>query len=178
MLSAKARRFVAEYLVDLNATQAAIRAGYSPKTARQIGSQNLSKLDIQSAIAAGQAAHFERLALAADEAMRVNAAIVRFDPIALQDDAGNYRTLKQIPAAARRCLRRIRIHKLNLTTGDGQTDTVIDYEFLDKHAALDRDYKRLGLLKERLEISGSLDLEKKIAAVRQRLAAAAQKAKG
>lgn len=40
-----------EYLIDLNATQAAIRAGYSPKTARQIGEQNLTKLDINSAIA-------------------------------------------------------------------------------------------------------------------------------
>ena len=42
--------FVEEYIVDLNATQAAIRAGYSKKTARQIGEQNLSKLDIRKAI--------------------------------------------------------------------------------------------------------------------------------
>lgn len=36
-----------EYLIDLNATQAAIRAGYSKKSARKIGSENLTKLDIQ-----------------------------------------------------------------------------------------------------------------------------------
>lgn len=42
-LTAKQRRFVEEYLVDLNATQAAIRAGYSSKTAASIGEENLRK---------------------------------------------------------------------------------------------------------------------------------------
>ncbi len=50
-LTPKQQRFVEEYLIDLNATQAAIRAGYSEKTARQIAGQNLTKLDIASAIA-------------------------------------------------------------------------------------------------------------------------------
>jgi phage terminase small subunit len=49
-LTAKQQRFVDEYLIDLNATQAAIRAGYSAKTAGQIGEQNLKKLEIQQAI--------------------------------------------------------------------------------------------------------------------------------
>ena len=49
-LTEKQKRFVAEYLVDLNATQAAIRAGYSEKTAGQIGEQNLKKLEIQEAL--------------------------------------------------------------------------------------------------------------------------------
>ena len=42
-LTAKQSRFVEEYLVDLNATQAAIRAGYSPDSAREIGCENLTK---------------------------------------------------------------------------------------------------------------------------------------
>ena len=49
-LNDKQKRFVDEYLVDLNATQAAIRAGYSEKTAGQIGEQNLKKLEIAKAI--------------------------------------------------------------------------------------------------------------------------------
>lgn len=49
-VNAKQKRFADEYLIDCNATQAAIRAGYSPKTARQIGEQNLSKLDIKEYI--------------------------------------------------------------------------------------------------------------------------------
>lgn len=54
-LTEKQKRFVAEYLVDLNATQAAIRAGYSEKTARSVGSENLTKPDIAAAIAKAQA---------------------------------------------------------------------------------------------------------------------------
>lgn len=49
-LTPKQKRFVEEYLIDLNATQAAIRAGYSEKTARKIGNENLTKPDIQSVI--------------------------------------------------------------------------------------------------------------------------------
>lgn len=54
-LNPKRARFVAEYLVDLNGTQAAIRAGYSPKTARQQADQLLSKLDVKEAVAKAQA---------------------------------------------------------------------------------------------------------------------------
>lgn len=49
-LTAKQQRFVDEYLIDLNATQAAIRAGYSKKTARKIGQENLTKPDIKEYI--------------------------------------------------------------------------------------------------------------------------------
>ena len=50
-LTEKQQRFVDEYLIDLNATQAAIRAGYSVKTADAIGCENLTKPNIQQAIA-------------------------------------------------------------------------------------------------------------------------------
>jgi phage terminase small subunit len=49
-LTEKQKRFVEEYLIDLNATQAAIRAGYSENTARFIGAENLTKPNIQSEI--------------------------------------------------------------------------------------------------------------------------------
>lgn len=49
-LTIKQQLFVDEYLIDLNATQAAVRAGYSKKTARQVGSENLSKPVISQAI--------------------------------------------------------------------------------------------------------------------------------
>ncbi len=49
-LNARQQCFVKEYLIDLNATQAAIRAGYSEHTAGQIGEQNLKKLGIKRAI--------------------------------------------------------------------------------------------------------------------------------
>ena len=65
-LTPKQRRFVEEYLLDCNATQAAIRAGYSANTAKQIGSENLSKPVLQEAIAAAQRARSERVEMDQD----------------------------------------------------------------------------------------------------------------
>lgn len=56
----KQRRFVEEYLIDFNATQAAIRAGYSKKTAEVIGHENLRKPNIQQAIQSSMAALSEK----------------------------------------------------------------------------------------------------------------------
>jgi len=49
-LNAKQQRFVEEYIIDLNATQAAIRAGYSEKTAKSIGQRLLTYVDVKTAI--------------------------------------------------------------------------------------------------------------------------------
>lgn len=65
-LTPKQQRFVQEYLIDLNATQAAIRAGYSERTARQAGAENLSKPVIQAAIEAGSKARSERTEITQD----------------------------------------------------------------------------------------------------------------
>ena len=59
-MTEKQKRFVEEYLIDLNATQAAIRAGYSVKTAKDIGCQNLAKLNIQQAISEKMAERSKR----------------------------------------------------------------------------------------------------------------------
>lgn len=74
-LTDKQRRFVDEYLVDLNATQAAIRAGYSQKTARQIGDENLSKPDIAKAVQEAQAARSKRTEVTQDMVLRELAKI-------------------------------------------------------------------------------------------------------
>lgn len=66
-LTPKQERFVAEYLIDLNATQAAIRAGYSAKTAGQIGEQNLKKLEIASAVKKAVSARADRNNVTQDE---------------------------------------------------------------------------------------------------------------
>jgi phage terminase small subunit len=70
-LTAKQQSFVEEYLVDLNATQAAIRAGYNPKTARAIASENLSKPAITEAIANRQADRLLRVEVSQDDVIRV-----------------------------------------------------------------------------------------------------------
>lgn len=65
-LTDKQRRFVDEYLIDLNATQAAIRAGYSVRTANEQGAQNLAKLSIQDAISRKMAARSRRTGVNAE----------------------------------------------------------------------------------------------------------------
>lgn len=59
-LTNKQRLFVQEYLIDLNATQAAIRAGYSVESARDIGCENLTKPNIQHEIAVAMAERSKR----------------------------------------------------------------------------------------------------------------------
>jgi phage terminase small subunit len=74
-ISPKQQRFADEYLVDLNATQAAIRAGYSEKTAAQQGHQLLQKTSVRDAIEAGRAQRAERTAVTADRVIAELAAI-------------------------------------------------------------------------------------------------------
>lgn len=74
-LTAKQQRFVDEYLIDLNATQAAIRAGYSEKTARSISNENMTKPDIQAAIAKGMQARSGRTEITQDMVLRELAKI-------------------------------------------------------------------------------------------------------
>ena len=65
-LTEKQKRFCEEYLIDLNATQAAIRAGYSKKTANRIAAENLSKPDIQLHLQELMRQRSERTGITAD----------------------------------------------------------------------------------------------------------------
>lgn len=65
-LTDKQQRFCEEYIIDLNATQAAIRAGYSEKTAQQVGSENLSKPVIAELIHSLKAERSEKLTIDAE----------------------------------------------------------------------------------------------------------------
>lgn len=78
-LNAQQKRFVAEYLKDGNATQAAIRAGYSVKTAEQIGHQLLKKASVAQAIAQQQKASIERTLGSADEVLAQMWQLATFD---------------------------------------------------------------------------------------------------
>lgn len=69
-LSAKHKRFVAEYLKDLNATQAYIRAGYSAKGASQGAERLLRNVEVRTAIEAGQAKLADKLELTAEAVLR------------------------------------------------------------------------------------------------------------
>lgn len=70
-LTPKQQRFVDEYLIDLNATQAAIRAGYSERTAYSIGDENLKKPEIKKAIEQAKAKRSQRTKIEADSVLKM-----------------------------------------------------------------------------------------------------------
>lgn len=76
-MTEKQMRFCDEYLIDLNATQAAIRAGYSKKTARKIGQENLTKRDIRQYIDARMAEKESELIADQDEVLRYLTSVMR-----------------------------------------------------------------------------------------------------
>lgn len=76
-LTAKQQRFCDEYLIDLNATQAAIRAGYSKKTAYRTGADNLKKLQIKSYIDARMAEKESELIADQDEVLKYLTSVMR-----------------------------------------------------------------------------------------------------
>ena len=69
-LTEKQKRFCEEYLTDLNATQAAIRAGYSQKTADRIGSENLKKLEIKNYLQNLMQERSERTGITSDNVLK------------------------------------------------------------------------------------------------------------
>ena len=83
----KQARFVEEYLIDLNATQAAIRAGYSPNTAQEIGAENLKKPMIKAAVDAAMAERSTRTGVNQDRVVRELAriAFVKITDVANSD---------------------------------------------------------------------------------------------
>ena len=76
-LTAKQQRFCDEYLIDLNATQAAIRAGYSKKTAKQIGQENLTKPDLKSYIQQRMDAKEKELIADQNEVLKYLTSVIR-----------------------------------------------------------------------------------------------------
>ena len=79
-LTAKQERFCEEYLIDLNATQAAIRAGYSVESAGSIGSENLTKPEIRARIDTAMAERSKRTGINADRVLRELGRIAFLNP--------------------------------------------------------------------------------------------------
>ncbi|RYE42642.1 MAG: terminase small subunit [Hyphomicrobiales bacterium] len=100
-LTAKQQRFVAEYLIDLNASQAAIRAGYSAKTAYSVGHENLKKPEIQVEIQAAMKARSERTEINADWVLTRLARDATADLADLYSECGTLKPVHEWPMAWR-----------------------------------------------------------------------------
>ena len=88
-MTPKQERFVEEYLIDLNATQAAIRAGYSAKTAEQQGPRLLGNVGVQRAIQAAKSARAESTGLTARKVLDDIETIKRACMATVKDQLGN-----------------------------------------------------------------------------------------
>ena len=86
-LTAKQKKFVEEYLIDLNATQAAIRAGYSTESAKEIGCENLTKPNVKAEIDKAIAERSRRTGINQDRILRELAKIAFVNP----NDVINFR---------------------------------------------------------------------------------------
>jgi len=144
-LYGKQARFIEEYLIDLNATQAAIRAGYKPRAARSQASRMLTHVNIQAAIAAAQAARARRVHLTQDAILH-DVALLAHSDIShyIIDDCGNVTLREGAPEGAMRAVASLKKKVIHTEAG-----TIVETEIKlwNKPAALRMAGEHLGLLK-------------------------------
>lgn len=154
-LTEKQKRFVEEYLIDLNATQAAIRAGYSVKTANEQGAQNLVKLSIKEEICKAMAERSKRTGINQDRVVMELAkiAFVNAKDLINTEDASVRSDASQDDLA---CIQSVKVKQSFSDKGD---ITEREVKLNDKMKALELLGKHLGMWKDKVELSG-LDEEK------------------
>jgi phage terminase small subunit len=138
--------FVAEYLVDLNATRAAIAAGYSPRTAGQQGSRLLKNVKVVAEIAAKTKTRIARLGVSADNVLQELARLAFFDPRKLFNPDGTPKHITELDddtaASVAGFDAREIIHD---GAGDCTRLLIKKYKLVDKGQNLERLGKHLGL---------------------------------
>lgn len=142
-LTPKQERFVQEYLVDLNATAAAVRAGYSKKTANRIASENLSKPDIQAAIQEAIQKRQERTEITQDMVIQELAKLGFFDIRKLFDEDGEPLDISKLDEDTAAAL--VGLDVLDVSDSNGNYAGFIKkYKMADKIKALELLGKHLG----------------------------------
>jgi len=150
-LTPKQQRFVEEYLVDLNATQAAIRAKYSAKTAPFIGHENLKKPNIAAAISRRMKDRARRTEITQDRVLAEYAKLAFYDPRAFYDDNGDLIPIKQLDDQSAAAVAGMDV----ASTTEGKLPiTIRKIKLADKKGALDSIARHLGMFVDRTELSG------------------------
>lgn len=149
-MTKKQKRFVEEYLIDLNATQAAIRAGYSPATAKEIGCENLTKPNIAAAISQAMAERSKRTGINQDRVLQ-ELARIGFAKITDVVDPETAKIKLDASDDDLACIQSIKIKP-------NEFGTEREVKLYDKKSALVDLGKHLGLFKDKLELNGDMDL--------------------
>lgn len=154
-LNPKQQRFVEEYLIDLNATQAAIRAGYSAKTAQQMGSENLSKPVIAAAIAEAKAKRSARIEVTQDDVAR-ELALLGFsnmlDYAEIQDDGLAVVDLSKLTRDQAAAISEMTVEDREVE--GRRIGNKVKIKLVDKRGALVDLGKHLGMFPNRHELTG------------------------
>lgn len=167
-LTAKQERFIAEYLIDLNATQAAIRAGFSKKSATAIGAEYLRKPHIAAAVAAKKSDQLERAELSATRVLEEMRRLAFMDIGVLFDASGNLRPLHQLSPEERSAIAGMEVIIKNAEAGDGKTDKVHKIKLWDKVRTLEMLGKHYKLLSDTINVTADDALIAKLQAGRKR----------
>lgn len=151
-MTAKQQRFCDEYLIDLNATQAAIRAGYSVDTAKEIGCENLTKPNIQETIAKAMAERSKRTGVNQDRVVLELAKIAFVNANDLIDpkDASVKASATEDDLA---CIQSVKV-KTSFTTNGESVEREIKLN--DKMKALELLGKHLGMWNDKIDLNVSL----------------------
>ena len=149
-MTEKQKRFVEEYLIDLNATQAAIRAGYSPQTAYSIGEENLRKPEIKSRIDKAMAERSRRTGINQDRVLQ-ELARIGFAKITDVLDPETAKIKQDASDDDLACIQSIKIKP-------NEFGTEREVKLYDKKSALVDLGKHLGLFKDKVELTGEMDL--------------------
>lgn len=158
-LTPKQSRFVDEYLIDLNATQAAIRAGYSAKTAEQQASRLLRNVKVQALVDEQMKARSERTEITQDMVLRELAKIGFSDIRKLFTGGGSLIPVSDLDDDAAACLSSIEITTRKARGGnDDEVEEVSKVRLWDKRAALVDIGKHLGMFKDKVELSGAVGM--------------------
>jgi phage terminase small subunit len=151
------QRFVEEYLVDLNATQAAVRAGYSPKTATEQGARLLANVKVQKAIQEAMNERSERTKVDADDVLRELARIGFSDAWNYEVDEGGTLTLASgAPVDATRAVASIKHKTRTIPQKEAEPiiEHTVEFRLWDKNTALANIGKHLGMFIDRHEVTG------------------------
>jgi phage terminase small subunit len=156
-LTPKQQRFVDEYLIDLNATQAAIRAGYSARTADVQASQILSIPKVAAAVEAAIGERSKRTEITGDSVLRELLLIATADIGQAFDEAGCLLPLGEMPENTRRAISAIESDELFDGVGKDRKRIGLmrKVKFWDKPRALEMLGKHLKLFVDRAELTGA-----------------------
>lgn len=152
-LTDKQQRFVDEYLIDLNATQAAIRAGYSVKTANEQGSQNLAKLSIQQVIAEKMAERSRRTGVNQDRVVLELAKIAFVKLTDIIDEKGKIKDTATEDDLA--CLEG---YKYKYSDTDSGYSVEREVKLSSKMKALELLGKHLGMWNDKVDLNVALPI--------------------